>query len=179
MRPSQRFHAHRSQLALRTTVATSFTPILVSYLTNEWQESPGRLRERRMFNANLLPLLGSQPKDFFFQPLGELGGFPGGANGKEPACQCRRCGFDPWAGKIPWRRALQSTPVLLPGESHGQRILASYSPWSRKELDTTEQLTCTNIWVGGQENRDFSVLTSQVKSYRICEGLVANTSYLL
>ena len=87
MRPSQRFHAHRSQLALRTTVATSFTPILVSYLTNEWQESPGRLRERRMFNANLLSLLGSQPKDFFFQPLGELGGFPGGANGKEPACQ--------------------------------------------------------------------------------------------
>ena len=138
MRPSQRFHAHRSQLALRTTVATSFTPILVSYLTNEWQESPGRLRERRMFNANLLPLLGSQPKDFFFQPLGELGGFPGGANGKEPACQCRRCGFDPWAGKIPWRRALQSTPVLLPGESHGQRILASYSPWGHKESDTTD-----------------------------------------
>ena len=35
-------------------------------------------------------------------------GFPGGAGGKEPACQCRRCkrhGFDPWVGKTPWRRA--------------------------------------------------------------------------
>ena len=48
------------------------------------------------------------------------GGFPGGASGKEPACQCRRCkrrGFDPWVGRIPWRRAWQPTPVFLPGES--------------------------------------------------------------
>ena len=39
---------------------------------------------------------------------------------KEPACQCRRhkrCGFDPWVGKIPWRRTWQPTPVFLPGES--------------------------------------------------------------
>ena len=42
--------------------------------------------------------------------------FPGGASGKEPACQWRRhkkCGFDPWIGKIPWRRAWQLTPVFL------------------------------------------------------------------
>ena len=37
-------------------------------------------------------------------------------------------GFDPWVGKIPWRRAMQPTPVFLPGESHGQKSLASYSP---------------------------------------------------
>ena len=42
-----------------------------------------------------------------------------------------RLGFDPWVGKIPWRRAQQPTPVFLPGESHGQRILAGYSPWGR------------------------------------------------
>ena len=42
--------------------------------------------------------------------------------------QCRRCGFDPWVGKIPWRRAWQPTPVFLPEESHGQRSLAGYSP---------------------------------------------------
>ena len=40
----------------------------------------------------------------------------------------------------PWRRAWQSTPVLLPGESHGQRSLVGYSPWGSKESDTTEQL---------------------------------------
>jgi len=32
--------------------------------------------------------------------------------------------FDPWVGKIPWRRAQQLTPVFLPGESHGQRTWA-------------------------------------------------------
>ena len=57
--------------------------------------------------------------------------------------QCRRPGFDPWVGKIPWSRKWQPTPVFLPGESHGQRSLASYSPWSRNESDTTERLTLT------------------------------------
>ena len=56
---------------------------------------------------------------------------PGGARGKEPACQCRRCKrhrFDPWVGTIPWRRAWQLMPVFLPGESPRQRSLAGYSP---------------------------------------------------
>ena len=68
--------------------------------------------------------------------------FPGGSDGKERIClQCRRPGFDPWVGKNPWRRAWQSTPVFLPGEFHGLRSLVVYSPWGRKESDTTEQLT--------------------------------------
>ena len=76
--------------------------------------------------------------------------FPGSATGKEPTCQCRRhkrCGFDPWVRKIPWRRAWQPTPVFLPGESHGQRSLMGYSPWGRKELDTTEatEHACTRV----------------------------------
>ena len=68
-------------------------------------------------------------------------GFPGGTSGKEPACQCRRCkrlGFDPWVGKIPWRRAWQPTPVFLPGESHGQRSPMGYGPWDHKESDMIE-----------------------------------------
>ena len=48
-------------------------------------------------------------------------------------------GFDPWVKKSPWRRAWQLTPVLLPGEFHGQRCLAGYSPWGRKESNTTER----------------------------------------
>jgi len=66
-------------------------------------------------------------------------------SGKESACQCRRCGFDPWVGKIPWRRKWQLTPIFLPGESHGQRSLAGYSPWDHKESDTTERLNNNNI----------------------------------
>ena len=54
----------------------------------------------------------------------ELLGFPHGTSGKEPAYQSKRWKrhqFDPWVGKIPWRRACQPTLVFLPGESHGQR----------------------------------------------------------
>ena len=48
-------------------------------------------------------------------------GFPRWLSAKASACRCRRPGFDPWIGKIPWRRTWQPTPVFLPGESHGQR----------------------------------------------------------
>jgi len=41
-------------------------------------------------------------------------GLPGGSDGKESAYKCRRPGFDPWVGKIPWRREWQPTPVILP-----------------------------------------------------------------
>ena len=51
----------------------------------------------------------------------------------EPALQCRRCRFDPWVGRIPWRRERQ--PLLfLPGESLGRRSLAGCSPWGRKKI---------------------------------------------
>ena len=66
------------------------------------------------------------------------------SDGKETTCQCRRYRrprFDPWVGKIPWRRKWQPTPVFLPGESHGQRSLEGYSPWGHQESDTTEQRT--------------------------------------
>ena len=47
-------------------------------------------------------------------------------------------GFDPWVGKIPWRRTWQPTPVFLPGEPHELRSLVGYSPWGCKESDMTE-----------------------------------------
>ena len=61
--------------------------------------------------------------------------------------QCRRPGFSPWVGKMPWRR--EWPPVFLPGELHGQRSLAGYSSWGHKDSDTTEQLTlcCTTTAV--------------------------------
>ena len=65
-------------------------------------------------------------------------------SGKEPACQSRRCRFDPWVGKILWRRKWQPTPIFLPGEDHGQRSLAGYSPWDHRELDTIKRLT---LWL--------------------------------
>ena len=50
--------------------------------------------------------------------------------------QCRRPGFNPWVGKIPWRRERLPTPVFWPGEFHGLHSL-----WGHKVSDTTEQLS--------------------------------------
>ena len=76
----------------------------------------------------------------FYTYVTQLGltqlGLPRWLSGKESTCQCR-CRFNPWVGKISWRRKWQSTPVFLPGKSHGQRSLVGYSPWSYKESDTT------------------------------------------
>ena len=78
-------------------------------------------------------------------------GFPGGSDGRESVCNAGDLGSIPglgnptWVGKIPWKREWQPTPVFLTIEFHGQRSLVGYSPWSRKELDTTEQLTQWNI----------------------------------
>ena len=92
-------------------------------------------------------------------------GFPGGASGKEPTCQCRRlkrCRFHLWVGKIPWRRAWQPTPVFLSGESRRQRSLVGCSLWGHKKLDTTEltyqaqhvQLIDNAVAVSGGQQRD-------------------------
>ena len=67
-------------------------------------------------------------------------GLPWWLRGLSVCLQCGRPGFDPWVGKIPWRRQWQPTPVLLPGKSYGLRSLVGYSPWGCKELDMTEQL---------------------------------------
>ena len=63
---------------------------------------------------------------------------------KNHACQCkrdRRDGGSIWVRKIPWRRAWQPTPILLPGESHGRKSLLGYGPWGDKESDVLKQLS--------------------------------------
>ena len=55
-------------------------------------------------------------------------GLPRWLRGKESTCQWGRCGFDPWVGKIPWKRKWQPTLVFLLGKSHGERNLVGYSP---------------------------------------------------
>ena len=97
-----------------------------------WTEAWPPPRSRGSFHSALQVLV------FSVLPQGV---FPSGTSGKEPACQCRRhtrCRFDPWIGKIPWRREWQPTPVFLPGESHGQGSQAGYSPGGCKKLDMTE-----------------------------------------
>ena len=64
-------------------------------------------------------------------------GFPGSGSAVRNCLQCgrhRRRGFDPWAWKMPRRRAWQPTPVFLPGASHGLSSLVGYSPWAHKRV---------------------------------------------
>ena len=85
-----------------------------------------------------------------------------------PATQ--ETGFDPWVGKIPWRRAWQPTPVFSPGESHGQRSLVGYSPRGGKESDMTQQLSVSGFFIpinkrrrGQQRVRELDGISSDSK----------------
>ena len=83
--------------------------------------------------------------------LGSLGASQVMLVKKEPSCQSRRYKgyrFNSWVGKIPLRRSWQPTPVFLPGESHGQRRLAAYSPWDHKE-----SITAKETWHAGKHSR--------------------------
>ena len=60
-------------------------------------------------------------------------------NGKESTCNAGHPGLIPGSGNTRPKK-WQPTPVLLPGKSHGQRSLVGYSPWGRKESETTERL---------------------------------------
>ena len=118
-------------------------------------------------------------------------GFPDSSVGKESACSagnpgwiaglgrsagegigytlqacgfpCGRPGFDPWVGKIPWRRKGLPTPVCWPGEFHGL-----CSPWGSKELDTNEGLS--QFWSLEVQNQGVSKIASFCDDHeeRIC-----------
>ena len=74
-------------------------------------------------------------------------GFSWWPSGEEGACSCRRCRFNPWVGRIPWRRKWQPNAVFLPGKFHGSRRLAGsvhgvsksqtwLSNWARMHVTT-------------------------------------------
>ena len=81
--------------------------------------------------------------------------------------QGSRPGFDPWVGKILWRRRWQPTPVLVPGKSHGWRSLVGYSLWGHKESDTTGQLHFLSLSPLKQQN---NVIEIELH----CEGLTTS-----
>ena len=95
----------------------------------------GRQGLRGSVSEELVTSLCLSPFRLLYQ---NTSGLPRWLSGKEPSCQCRSyrsCRFDPWVGKILWRRKWQPTPVFLPGESHEQGNLVGSSPWGPKELD--------------------------------------------
>ena len=100
--------------------------------------------------------------ELLLSPNQIIDGLPWWLNGKESTCQCRRRGFYPWVGKIPWRRKWLPTRVFLPGKSHGQRSLPGLSPWVAMSWTQLRDWTITTVmlitwkWV---ENSYFSLFT--------------------
>ena len=94
---------------------------------------PKRKAQRKSYQ-----LLNSLSSVFLWPGAFVIIGLPSWLSGKESAYQFRRhkrCGFNPWVGKISWRRKWQPTSVFLPRKSHGQRSLEGYSPWG-----------CEGVW---------------------------------
>ena len=114
--------ASKDYRALMTSL--SFQTLVSSFLNQVWESLPHRFVVKMYL------------------------GFPSGASGTGPACQCRRhkrCRFNSWVRKIHWRRAWQLTPVFLIGKSLGQRSLVGYNPCGSKESDTTEVTQHTQL----------------------------------
>ena len=92
----------------------------------------------RIFQARILELVAISYSRNICVCIYIYAGFPGGSDGKESlAIQ------ETWVQSLAWEdplsRAWQPTPVFLPGEFHGEKSLAGYSPWCHKESDMTEQ----------------------------------------
>ena len=89
--------------------------------------------------------------------------FPDSSDCKKNCLQYRRSVFNPWVGKIPWRRKWQLTPIFLPGKSCGQRSLAGYSPWGHKVKHdwATNTFIFSASWEGWQNK--FGVFTEHKK----------------
>ena len=62
----------------------------------------------------------------------------------------------------PLEESMATTPELLPGESHGQRSLVGYSPWGRKESDSTERLNNKVLCSGNYYQLKFSLKLIQI-----------------
>ena len=120
----------------------------------------------------------------FWGLIKPFSGFPGGgASGKEPTGQGRRPKrheFDPWIWEDPWRRTWQPTLIALPGESHGQRRLAGYSPQGRNELNMTEVTSHANHFHCGctilQPHQEFQFSSVQSLScLTLCDPMNCST----
>ena len=74
-------------------------------------------------------------------------------NDKESTCQYRRCRFDPWVGKIPWRRKWQPTPVFLLGQSPIDRGAWQAAVHEVAESDMTERPNNNNRLKKNKKNR--------------------------
>ena len=101
-------------------------------------------------------------------------GFPRCLSGKESAHRCKRCKthrFDPWDGKIPWRRKWQPTPIFFPGKFHGQRAWwATVHGVAKSQRWLSNWAHIKKAWIGGKRERKRIMFKDSVVT-KTCEDL--------
>ena len=127
----------------RSVYISSFYPV-----NNAWQSRKNHKAHQKAKNTvwrNKLVLLEAQePNAAGMLELSDQEfktGFPGGSDNKESTCNSGDLGLIPGLGRSPGGRHGNSLQYSCLENPHGQRSLASYSPWSHKESDTTEWLS--------------------------------------
>ena len=108
----------------------------------------------------------------FFASRVLCGGFPGGSDSKDSACQCRRHGFDPWVGKILWRRKWQNTLVFLPENSMDRGAwwaTVHGIPKSQTQLSMSRSTSFM-----GSGKKDPTISQSPSQTHRVSKGSGAN-----
>ena len=113
-------------------------------LENQSKYSASNDKERKQIGSIKLELMSNNTDGLVLLPNFLWHFRHGNTSSKRPSCQCRRCknhGYNPWVRKILWKRKWQLPPVFWPGELHGQRSLAGYSPWGHKKSDKMEWLS--------------------------------------
>ena len=113
-------------------------------ITDSMDVSLSELRElvmdREAWRAVIHGVAKSQTRLSVWTELNHRYRLPWWLSGKESTYQCRRCEFDLWFGKKPWKWKWQPTSAFLLEKSHGKKSLAGYSPWVHQKLDiVTEQ----------------------------------------
>ena len=115
--------------------ATSLSLFTFMHWGRKWQPTPVLLPgESQGQEPGGLPSMGLHRVRHNWRDLAAAAGLPRWLSDKESTCQCRRHRFNPRVGKVSWRRKCQSTPVFLPGKSHGQRSLVGYNQRGHKRV---------------------------------------------
>ena len=122
---------HKPDLSTTDDPAISTIKVILAYLLNFLKST-----------VSIVWRCGETEKSYGFPLMAQLV--------KNPSAVQETAGFDPWVGKIPWRRERLPIPVFCPGEFHGQRRLTGYSPWGqRKAVKTTNIFKCTIVLTTG------------------------------
>ena len=106
------------------------------------------------------------PCPFVWHPFWNTPAWKSKTTKKEFAWEFKRCGFNPWVGKIPWSKKWQPTPLFLPGKSHGQRSLGGCSPGAAKSQKQLNRAQANSVSSGRRRGRPVTAKSRALETGR-------------